>query len=191
MTRSNTADLILDQAETLIQTRGYSAFSYHDIAVALGVTKASIHYHFPSKSDLGAAVIDRYAERMRAALAELSANPEISSLQLLDFYASPYLAFAETPDRICLAAALAGEIMALPPEVRGHVQRFFLEHQAWLEEIIARGAARSELVLRDSPAATARMAFGALQGALIVKRTTGDLSQLLDVVATLKAQMAA
>jgi TetR/AcrR family transcriptional repressor of nem operon len=189
VTRSNTADLILDQAETLIQTRGYSAFSYHDIAVALGVTKASIHYHFPSKSDLGVAVIDRYAERMRAALAALLVDPETSSLQLLDIYATPYLAFAETPDRICLSAALAGEIMALPPEVRHHVQRFFLDHQAWLEEIFDRGTARGELALRDTSSATARMAFGALQGALMVKRATGDLSQLLDVIATLKAQI--
>lgn len=189
MTRTNTADLILDQAETLIQTRGYSAFSYHDIALALSVTKASIHYHFPSKSDLGAAVIERYAERMRAALADLAADPEVSSLRLLDYYATPYLAFAETPDRICLSAALAGEIMALPPEVRAHVTRFFVEHQSWLEGIFERGATRGDLVLRDSPAATARMAFGALQGALMIKRATGDLTQLQDVIATLKAQL--
>ncbi|MFY7962758.1 MAG: TetR/AcrR family transcriptional regulator [Elsteraceae bacterium] len=189
MTRSNTADLILDQAETLIQSRGYSAFSYHDIAVALGVTKASIHYHFPSKSDLGAAVIERYAGRLRSALAALSANPDISSLQLLEHYTTPYLAVGETPDRICLSAALAGEIMALPPEVRDHVRRFFLEHQSWLEGIFSRGAARGEFSVRDSPIATARMAFGALQGALIVKRATGDLSQLQDVIAILKAQL--
>jgi hypothetical protein len=30
----------------LIQTRGYSAFSYQDVADSLGIRKASIHYHF-------------------------------------------------------------------------------------------------------------------------------------------------
>ena len=63
--RSETAEQILDLAETLIQTRGYSAFSYQDIADSLGIRKASIHYHFPSKSDLGVAVVDRYMSPFR------------------------------------------------------------------------------------------------------------------------------
>src|ERR1043166_1832386 len=70
-TPSATAEQILDLAETLIQTRSYSAFSYQDISDALGLTKASIHYHFPSKAELGVAVIDRYAARFSAALAAL------------------------------------------------------------------------------------------------------------------------
>ena len=44
---SATAEQILDVAETLIQTRSYSAFSYQDIADALGVSlgkvKTDIH----------------------------------------------------------------------------------------------------------------------------------------------------
>jgi AcrR family transcriptional regulator len=48
---------ILDVAEALGQTRGFNGFSYADIAVQLGVTKASLHYHFPSKSDLGRALV--------------------------------------------------------------------------------------------------------------------------------------
>jgi len=54
---NSAAEEILDLAETLIQTRGYSAFSYQDIADSLGIRKASIHYHFPSKTDLGIAVV--------------------------------------------------------------------------------------------------------------------------------------
>src|SRR6185369_16920377 len=54
---STTAAQILDAAETLIQTRSYSAFSYQDIADELGIRKASIHYHFATKADLGVAVV--------------------------------------------------------------------------------------------------------------------------------------
>ena len=50
----------LDVAERLVQTRGFNGFSYADIAEALGVTKASLHYHFPSKADLGQRLIERY-----------------------------------------------------------------------------------------------------------------------------------
>ena len=70
--RSETAGQILDLAETLIQTRGYSAFSYQDIADSLGIRKASIHYHFPSKADLGVAVVDRYMARFDGALTAIA-----------------------------------------------------------------------------------------------------------------------
>jgi TetR/AcrR family transcriptional regulator, transcriptional repressor for nem operon len=187
--RSKTAEEILDVAETLIQTRGYSAFSYQDIADALGIRKASIHYHFPSKTDLGIAVVDRYAQRFGSALDQIAADPRHPSMAMLDKYVEPYVAFANTPDRVCLCGALAGEMLALPGELRTRVTGFFQQHQTWLARILARGAERGEFALMAEPAKMARLLFGALQGALLVKRTTGDATQLNDVVAVLKAQL--
>ena len=51
--QTDTASEILDVAERLVQVRGFNGFSYADIAEALEVTKASLHYHFPTKGDLG------------------------------------------------------------------------------------------------------------------------------------------
>ena len=187
--RSETAEQILDLAETLIQTRGYSAFSYQDIAESLGIRKASIH-HFPSKTDLGIAVVDRYIERFGAALVTIADDDRQSSMAMLDFYVQPYLQFASTPDRVCLSAALAGEMLALPPEVRERVDRFFKTHQVWLTKILKRGVARGEFKLAAPAPKVARFIFGALQGALLVKRTTGDLSQINDVITVMKLQLA-
>lgn len=189
--RSETAEQILDLAETLIQTRGYSAFSYQDIADALGIRKASIHYHFPSKTDLGVAVIDRYIARFDAALVAIADDRAQPSMAMLDFYTQPYLQFAETPDRVCLSAALAGEMLALPAEIRDRVEHFFTTHQTWLTKILERGAARGEFRLQAPASKSARMMFGALQGALLVKRATGDISQINDVIAVMKLQLAA
>jgi TetR/AcrR family transcriptional regulator, transcriptional repressor for nem operon len=187
--RSDTSERILDRAELLIQTRGYSAFSYQDIAEDLAVTKASIHYHFAAKGALGIAVIERYTERFDVALTTMVADETAAAMTLLDFYTTPYLKFSETADQVCLSGALAGEIMALPPEMRQRVEHFFAAHQAWLTTIIERGVARGEFQLIVPPAQMARLAFGALQGALLVKRATGDTSQLKDVIAVLKAQL--
>jgi TetR/AcrR family transcriptional repressor of nem operon len=187
--RSETADEILDVAQSLIQTRGYSAFSYQDIADALKIRKASIHYHFASKTELGMAVIDRYVAGFGQALDEIAADAQRSSMDMLDRYVQPYAELARTRDKVCLCGALAGEMPALPAELRKRVDRFFRQHQAWLADILARGAARGEFALADKPAKIARMMFGALQGALLVKRTTGDASQLADVIAVLKAQL--
>ena len=189
--KSDTAEQILDLAETLIQTRGYSAFSYQDIADSLGIRKASIHYHFASKAELGVAVVDRYIERFGAALVSIAEDEKQSSLAMLDFYVQPYLQFASTPDRVCLSGALAGEMMALPPEVRARVDHFFRTHQLWLTKILKRGVARGEFRLAAPTPKVARFIFGALQGALLVKRTTGDLSQINDVINVMKLQLAA
>ena len=187
--RSETAEQILDLAEALIQTRGYSAFSYQDIADALGIRKASIHYHFPSKADLGIAVVDRYIARFDTALAEIAGDASKSSMAMLDLYVQPYLEFASTPDRVCLCGALAGEMLAMPPELRARVDHFFQTHQAWLTRILERGVARGEFKLAAPARKVARFVFGALQGALLVKRTTDDPSQLNDVLTVMKLQL--
>ena len=189
--RSETAEQILDLAETLIQTRGYSAFSYQDIADSLGIRKASIHYHFPSKADLGVAVVDRYMARFGDALTAIADDQSQSSMTMLDVYVQPYLQFASTPDQVCLSGALAGEMMALPPKVRERVDHFFRTHQVWLTKILERGVARGEFTLAAPASKVARFVFGALQGALLVKRTTNDLTQINDVIAVMKLQLAA
>jgi TetR/AcrR family transcriptional repressor of nem operon len=189
--RSETAGQILDLAETLIQTRGYSAFSYQDIADSLGIRKASIHYHFPSKADLGVAVVDRYMARFDGALTAIADDQSQSSMTMLDVYVQPYLQFASTPDQVCLSGALAGEMMALPPKVRERVDHFFRTHQVWLTKILERGVARGEFTLAAPASKVARFVFGALQGALLVKRTTNDLTQINDVIAVMKLQLAA
>ena len=54
----DTPSRILDVSERLVQQRGFNGFSYADVAAELGVTKASLHYHFPGKAELGEALID-------------------------------------------------------------------------------------------------------------------------------------
>ena len=187
--RSKTAEEILDIAEMLIQTRGYNAFSFQDIADRLGIRKASIHYHFASKTALGVAVVERYSTGFTAALEAIEADDSQSAMTMFDCYTGPYREFADTPDRVCLCGALAGEILALPVEMRERVEAFFKMHLDWLERIVARGVTRGEFKIAMSEAQMARTMFSALQGALLVKRTTGDATQMADVIDVLKAQL--
>jgi TetR/AcrR family transcriptional regulator, transcriptional repressor for nem operon len=78
-----TAGQILDVAERLAQTRGFNGFSYADIATELGMTTASLHYHYPTKAALGRALIDRYSQAFAAALARIEASgaPRLAQLE--------------------------------------------------------------------------------------------------------------
>ena len=66
--RPHTSQQILDIAQRPVQTRGFNAFRYADIAASLSVSKASLHFHFPSKVDLGVSLIERYGDTFRMAL---------------------------------------------------------------------------------------------------------------------------
>ncbi|WP_380872134.1 TetR/AcrR family transcriptional regulator [Sphingomonas sp. DBB INV C78] len=56
-----TRQRILDSAEALFSQNGYHAVSLADIAAAAPVRVALLHYHFGTKEELFAAVIDRRA----------------------------------------------------------------------------------------------------------------------------------
>ena len=62
-------------AEELIQVRGFNAFSYADIAAQLEITKASLHYHFASKAQLGRGADRRYAQRFGELLGGSTREP--------------------------------------------------------------------------------------------------------------------
>lgn len=184
-----TAEAILDVAQRLIQSRGYSAISYQDIALALGIRKASIHHHFPTKADLGAAVVARYSQRFQASLDEIVAGADGADA-MLERYFEPFRALAAMPGLICLCGALAGEMPALPPSLRACVDPFFRMHHDWLAALLRRGLATGEFRLAASPEQTARLIFDMLQGALIVRRATDAPADFDEVIAALRAQIA-
>ena len=177
-----TADRILDAGQELIQTGGFSAMSFQDIASEVGIRKPSIIHHFPTKAELGVAIIRRYRDTFAAQLQQISEDPAKSSWDALEFYFSPYLFLASTPDKVCLCGALAGEIPVLPGVMRVEVKQFIEAHQRWLEEILREGVERGELVLIDSPKSLSRVIFNSLQGSLLVTRSTGDVSQLKEII---------
>ena len=177
-----TAERILDAGQELIQTGGFSAMSFQGIASEVGIRKPSIIHHFPTKAELGVAIIRRYRDTFASQLQQISKDPAKSSWDALEFYFSPYLFLASTPDKVCLCGALAGEIPALPEVLRIEVKQFFEAHQRWLEDILREGVERGELVLIDSPKSLSRVIFNSLQGSLLVRRSTQDVSQLKDII---------
>src|SRR2546423_12723395 len=97
---AGTAARILDVAERLVQSRGFNGFSYADVASELGVTKASLHYHFPGKAELGESLISRYAARFAAALAAID-EARADAPTKLEAYAQLY-ADVLGGERMCL-----------------------------------------------------------------------------------------
>ena len=101
--RGDMASQILDVAEALVQTRGFNAFSYGDVAQELGCTKAALHYHFASKSELGEALLTRYAERFLEALKGIEAASQDGPTRLRGLRRP--VSRCAPPDGACASAA--------------------------------------------------------------------------------------
>lgn len=170
--RNDTAARILDTAERLVQMRGFNAFSYADVASKLGVTTASLHYHFPGKAALGRALITRYAARFAQALEAIDRDIE-SAPDKLASYAGLYAA-AMNGQRMCLCGMLAAEYRTLPRPMRDEVVVFFDDNEAWLERVLEQGHRAGTLRFHGPARDTARMIISSLEGAMLVGRPYGD-----------------
>ena len=166
------ARAILDVAEQLAQTRGYNGFSYADIAAELGVTKASLHYHFPSKAELGRALIARYQVAFGAALEAID-QQAVKPTQKLRQYVGLYDAVMRN-DRMCLCGMLAAEHATLPAPMQEGLKQFFNMNERWLTAVLLDGRRSGSFLFKESASQRARVVLGALEGAMLVARSYGD-----------------
>lgn len=172
---TDTASQILDVAEHLVQVRGFNAFSYADVARELGLTNAALHYHFPSKSELGEALIARYAIRFVGALVEIDeslADP----LRKLDAYADLYTDVLRS-QRMCLCGMLAAEYETLSTEMQDAVADFFEGNEKWLARVLQQGRDDGTLSFAGSPLEEARSIVSGLEGAMLIARSFGDIKR--------------
>jgi TetR/AcrR family transcriptional regulator, transcriptional repressor for nem operon len=157
---------LIDIATGQVRRLGYSAFSYADLADAVGIRKPSIHHHFPTKEDLGVAIVAAYTEHFSEQLDRIDAKTG-DMIERLRAYARLYREGLEAR-RGCLCGVLASEVAVLPQQVQAGVRQFFGLNLRWIERVLRDG--RSNGSLRDGvePRVAARMVLAALQGALFL-----------------------
>jgi len=168
----DSARRILDVAERLVQTRGFNGFSYADIAEALDVTKASLHYHFPSKADLGRRLIERYEQAFLAVLKGIDATGA-APREKLKRYVRIY-ADVLRDSRMCLCGMLASDYATLPKAMKEDVKHFFDENEQWLVAVLEQGRKSGALEFKGSPLDLARVIVGSLEGAMMLARSYGE-----------------
>jgi TetR/AcrR family transcriptional regulator, transcriptional repressor for nem operon len=173
---SETSSRILDVAERLVQTRGFNAFSYADVAKVLHITKASLHYHFPTKAKLGERLVERYRASFLAALNQIDASCRDAGAKLRA-YVKIYTDVLDR-NRMCLCGMLSADYATLPKAMKEEVWGFFDANEAWLVEVLQTGRENKELAFSGSPVEAARVFVAALEGAMMLARSHGEPSRL-------------
>ena len=167
-----TSDRILDIAERLVQTRGFNGFSYADIAAEMNVTKATLHYHFRGKAELGKQLIERYQRNFAAALEGIDAQAK-DARDKLRRYAAIY-GDVLGDGRMCLCGMLAAEFGTLPGEMRDEMRHYFDANERWLTGVLNAGKKEKVLKFTGSSLEAARALVGSLEGAMMIARSYGE-----------------
>jgi TetR/AcrR family transcriptional repressor of nem operon len=162
-------DQILDLAEREMRKGGFDAVSFRDIAAAIGIKSASVHYHFPTKADLGAAVVHRYAERFLNALGTPLDATETAE-QRIDTLAQAYVQAYHTEHATCLCAVLGSVYSVLPNAAAIEIGVFYDRLLAWIETALE--GCQTPL--------TANTVVSVLQGALALSIARQDATPLVD-----------
>jgi len=171
---TTTYDEILACARSLIVAGGYNGFSYADISDVVGIRKASIHHHFPSKADLVRTLVARYREDAEAAIANLERQVPQPLNQLKSYIAYWEACIADASAPFCVCALLACELPVLPQEIGLEVRAHFRSLSAWLTSVLERGARHGELKLTGPARSEAEGFMATVHGAMLSARAYGD-----------------
>jgi TetR/AcrR family transcriptional regulator, transcriptional repressor for nem operon len=151
---------IMDAAERRIQLGGFGGFSFREIAADVGIKSASVHYHFPTKDDLAAAVLRRWAEHTSEVVdEELKKDPDPVRAWTKAFRGTAY-----SDAHMCPCTVLGAASQDLPEQVAKEVKSFFKMCQ---KKLVAAGL---------SPTDAAKV-LSTITGALIVANALGDTAE--------------
>lgn len=172
MTASDTKETIMGVGRARVQALGYNALSFREIAKEVGIKSASIHHHFPTKGDLGAALARRYTEDGVNYLDGLMAKTQDPQV-LIKGYTDIFRSALVNDNRMCLCGIMAAEYQDLPNEVRTEVDAFTDANVKWLVSVLS---LQKQKTSGQSLEQKALAIFSAVEGAQLVSRGRNDIA---------------
>jgi TetR/AcrR family transcriptional repressor of nem operon len=138
------------------------------VADAVGIKAASVHYHFPTKADIGVAVTERYTQRFLEGIGS-ALDFEGDPRGVVTRYTTAFRNALVRDGRLCLCAVLGAEIGSLPTKVGSSTRIFFEKNVEWLRHALTASG------MNDAKAkAYAIHVLCSLEGAMIVSKTVDD-----------------
>lgn len=166
----STRGQIIQLADQLIREKGYNAFSFYDISRSVGIKTASIHYHFPVKSDLGIAVIEEHIHSLEQVRERFKNKSPLEQLdKLLSIYTD-----VKNEHQICLVGALATDYYTLDETVQERLKAFSAAMLDWVGNFLEAGRAGHVFHFEGSPRTKAIMIITNMLAIVQLSRLTGD-----------------
>ncbi len=183
---SDVATAIMDAAEARMRIGGFNGFSFRDIASDVGIKSSSVHYHFPTKENLAAAVIRRYTDEVAQLLKQkltTGLDPVTAWTQAFrgTLHSKEHMCWTQafrgtlhSKEHMCPCIAMGAAAQDLPAEVAAEVQRFF---SMCLKEMVKAGLPRDGAARLLATISGAMLLANALDDRKAYDQATRDLIQ--------------
>lgn len=172
---NKTKSKIMQYALKHIRTAGVQGFSFRQLADEIGIKSASVHYHFPTKSDLIFAVAQEYRRNYTDWLGEpkLDNTPPKENLQR---YICGFRTEMLEVKQMCLFGMLGHSRELLDEKTESEVDLFFAFNKAWLAKVIGQVyEERSEKPpTKKKIEQMAMFMHSVMDGALFISRSVKD-----------------
>lgn len=168
----DTRTALITAAEDVCRRRGYDGFSYADLAREVGIRKASIHHHFPTKADLGLAVLNAYSDAFFAALERLSHRHGTAAAQL-KAYVARYRRALDGGDSVCLCVALSIGRDRLSDDALKALADFHERSVEWLTARFEDAQTDGSIHSVGDADSEARACLALMEGAQLMARAAG------------------
>lgn len=186
----NTKTALLNSAENAARRLGFDGFSYADLAEDVGIRKASIHHHFPTKANLSVALMARYHANFQAICAEIDASFSTGGAQLAELI-KQYRQGNEDGKRICLCASFSANRDSLPTEVLHEISLFRTMVVEWMAAAFEKGRVDGTISAVTHPALEAASMMSLLEGAQLAARAEENIALFDNATMLLKARISA
>lgn len=154
-----------------LQTRGYNGFSFQTVADALGIKKASLHYYFASKEDLGLALLDTYQKSYTEWTEKQSHLPAPKKLEQMFQMFSQIIC---EKNKICPAGVLSADFESLSKRMKKRLQEFHQTQKNWIAATLKEGIEKKQFKKNLNPDTTADLILASVQGGIQVARLRED-----------------
>jgi len=169
----NTKQQIVELSSGMLRERGFHGFSYLDISRELGITKASVHHHFPKKEDLGLALCHWTHDWLLQGLEHFDTKGT-SSWNKLERYVSAAKKHSLTDNKMCPISAFYSDLSKLPDSIKVSLKSLDDVEMNWVTQVMDDGISSEEFVEQEDTKALAALFIFSCKGALYYARLHGE-----------------
>lgn len=168
----STRQQIVEFSADMLRANGFEGFSYLDISRHLGITKASVHHHFPKKVDLGLALCDWTQEWLEQGLTHFDAKAN-TNWNKLERYVRAAMKHSLNEKKLCPISAFYSDLNLLPDVIKIRVKALDDYELDWVTSVIQEGINTNEFAPNPNARALAGLFIFSCKGALYYARLHG------------------
>lgn len=169
--RTDTREKIIELGTDLVKSIGYPSLSYQQISSQLGIKNAAIHYHYPSKEDLGRDIVRNEITHFQKLITSVS---DLGSWEKLNVFLENYRLHLDGGNKICMIGAGASDFQELPKSVQEVSTEYLFLVKNWFVDLLETGRVAGVFHFKGESVNKASVMVSALAGALQQARLIGN-----------------